>query len=57
MNYGLLVSGNLGYQMLNKINENKKVVFVMTDSNSSSIINFCQLQNIPCYKGNPRGNK
>ena len=52
--YGILASGTLGASCLAKIYINKSINFVFTDSNSPSIINFCQENNIPIFVGNPR---
>lgn len=57
MKFGLLVSGNLGYQMLKKIQSDKEISFVLTDSNSEDIIHFCSVYGIPIYIGNPRNGK
>ena len=57
MKFSLLVSGNLGYQMLKKIQTDKEISFVLTDSNSEDIIQFCSVHNIPIYIGNPRNGK
>jgi methionyl-tRNA formyltransferase len=57
MKFSLLVSGNLGYQILKKIQTDKEISFVLTDSNSEDIIQFCSVHNIPIYLGNPRNGK
>lgn len=54
MKLGILTSGNLGKDTLEKIISNFKVAFVLTDSNSEGIVLLCNENNIPCFKGNPR---
>ena len=54
MKLGILTSGNLGKDTLEKIIPNFKVAFVLTDSNSEGIVLLCNENNIPCFKGNPR---
>jgi methionyl-tRNA formyltransferase len=54
MNIGVLSSGNLGMDILTKLIKNRNISFVMTDSNSNEIVNFCNTSNIPLFKGNPR---
>lgn len=51
---GILASGNLGYETLIQLVKHYRIVFVLTDSNSKSIIDFCNKQQIDCFKGNPR---
>jgi methionyl-tRNA formyltransferase len=54
MKLGILSSGNLGKDTLEKIILNFNVVFVLTDSNSQGIFSLCQKNKIPYFKGNPR---
>lgn len=54
MKLGVLASGNLGFEILQKINEDFSISFALTDSASESIINFCNDKRIPVFKGNPR---
>ncbi|WP_242120101.1 methionyl-tRNA formyltransferase [Aestuariivivens sediminicola] len=51
---GILCSGHLGYVILSKIVSDYKVSFVLTDSNSDSVIKFTENCKIPVFKGNPR---
>lgn len=57
MRIGLLASGNLGNIVLNFLNSNYPVIFVMTDKNSGSIIEFCKHKKINYFIGNPRGGR
>ncbi len=59
MTIGLLVSGNLGNIILNDLIKNKEInlLFVFTDYGSTTIIESCQQNHIPVFKGNPRNNK
>ncbi len=54
---GILCSGKLGFETLSKIlNSNLgDIVFVLTDSNSTRVINFLKNKKIPFFAGNPRG--
>jgi methionyl-tRNA formyltransferase len=54
---GILTSGSLGRDTLEKIIPYYDVSFVLTDTNSISIIDFCKNHNIPFFKGNPRNGK
>ncbi|WP_375239614.1 methionyl-tRNA formyltransferase [Aurantibacter sp.] len=54
MKLGILSSGNLGKDTLEKIILNFNVVFVLTDSNSQGILSLCKKNKIPYFKGNPR---
>ena len=54
MKLGILSSGNLGKDTLEKIILNFNVVFVLTDSNSQGILSLCEENKIPYFKGNPR---
>lgn len=54
MKLGVLVSGNLGYIFLKDIFKKQIVVFVFTDSKSENIIQFCELNNIELFIGNPK---
>lgn len=57
MNLGVLVSGNLGYIVLQYLNEYHKIEFVLTDSGSKAIIEFCDQNKLECFAGNPRNGK
>ena len=57
MKLGILTSGSLGRDTLEKILPYYDVSFVLTDNNSISIIDFCKNNNIPNFKGNPRNGK
>ncbi len=54
---GVLTSGGLGLDTLIKMKPRFKIGFVLTDSNSNEIIDFCNENEIPVYKGNPRNGK
>jgi methionyl-tRNA formyltransferase len=54
---GVLTSGNLGLNTLIQIESRFTLGFVLTDSNSVNIIDFCKLKQIPHYAGNPRKNR
>lgn len=54
MKLGILSSGNLGKDTLEKVVINFNVVFVLTDSSSQDILSLCEENKIPCFKGNPR---
>lgn len=54
---GVLCSGGLGYECLKQLFSQVDLVFVMTDTKSEPIIEFCGLKKVPCYKGNPRGGR
>jgi methionyl-tRNA formyltransferase len=51
---GLLVSGGLGYSILQQMYNFSKLAFVMTDKGSALIIDFCDANQIPKFVGNPR---
>ena len=57
MKYGVLTSGELGFIILNSLNKNFNVVFVMTDFGSLNIIEYCKVNSIPYFIGNPRNGK
>ncbi|WP_324024720.1 formyltransferase family protein [Maribacter sp. BPC-D8] len=52
---GVLVSGVLGFETLCKLAEVHPIKFILTDSNSNTIIDFAHKHKIPLYAGNPRG--
>jgi methionyl-tRNA formyltransferase len=52
LSFGILASGNLGYHCLERLKIN--ISFVLTDSNSDSIIKLAIDKNIPLFQGNPR---
>lgn len=54
MTLGILCSGGLGEQTLEKLFENHVVNFVFTDLNSRGIIDFCKHNKLPVFIGNPR---
>ncbi|WP_299900410.1 methionyl-tRNA formyltransferase [uncultured Aquimarina sp.] len=54
---GILCSGGLGYKTLQKICKRYIVAFVLTDKKSGQIIEFCEINKIPYYAGNPRNGK
>lgn len=54
---GMLCSGGLGLNTLSKIAKEHIIKFVLTDRNSTGIINFAVKNNIPFYAGNPRNGK
>lgn len=54
MKLGLLISGALGYHVLEELFGEQDLVFVMTDKGSQSIIDFCCANNINYYAGNCR---
>lgn len=56
-NYGILVSGTLGLRCLEFINNISRVCYVLTDTRSIEIVNFCIKNNIPYFIGNPRNDK
>ncbi|MEM9897622.1 MAG: methionyl-tRNA formyltransferase [Bacteroidota bacterium] len=51
---GVLCSGGLGYQTLQKILAAYEVRFILTDKKSTEIIALAQEVQIPYYAGNPR---
>jgi methionyl-tRNA formyltransferase len=51
---GLLVSGNLGLELLIFLKNKFQVEFVMTDNKSTEIHHFCGTNNLSIYTGNPR---
>jgi methionyl-tRNA formyltransferase len=57
MKLGLLASGALGSKVVNHLISKSKPIFVMTDKGSTTIIDLCKSQNIPCFIGNPRGGR
>jgi methionyl-tRNA formyltransferase len=54
---GVLVSGNLGLELLNHLANLHDISFVMTDKKSTKIIEFCYYKNIDVFIGNPRSKK
>ena len=52
----LLASGNLGLIALKHLYSKQEVtiVCVFTNKNSSEILDFCNVKNIPYFSGNPR---
>lgn len=54
---GLLVSGNLGLLVFQKIISQFQINFILTDRLSGGIIALCEENKIPYYSGNPRNGK
>lgn len=54
---GVLCSGGLGLDTLSKMAKDHTIQFVLTDRNSTGIIDFATKKNIPFYAGNPRKDK
>ncbi|GAA4941899.1 hypothetical protein GCM10023314_13660 [Algibacter agarivorans] len=54
---GVLCSGGLGLDTLLKIANEHTIQFILTDRNSTGIIDFATKNNIPFYAGNPRKGK
>lgn len=56
MKIDLFVSGELGFRILRKFVDEKKmqILMVCTDNKSQSIISFCEKIDLKCYIGNPR---
>lgn len=54
MNAVILASGNLGLNCLKKLHASIDIQCVLTDSKSAAIIEWCQNEMIPAFKGNPR---
>ena len=57
MRIGLLISGGLGSIVLSGIQTSNQLIFVMTDKESTEIINACDKLGIKTYVGNPRGGR
>lgn len=57
MKIGFLVSGSLGDVVLRHFEQSYDISFVMTDSTSVQIIEFCNQKKIPLFIGNPRNKK
>ena len=55
MKLAVLVSGGLGYDTLKKVHQNYTISCVFTDGKSEIIIKYCEENNLPYFKGNPRG--
>ena len=54
MKIGVLASGNLGLDVLRKINSDYDISFVFTDNSSTVILKLCKENKIPFFVGNPR---
>lgn len=54
MKIGVLVSGDLGLNLLKYLSCKNRIIFVMTDKSSLGIIEFCNEKNWPVFTGNPR---
>ena len=50
----LLISGKLGFNLLNVLHYDYDIEFVATDKSSQEIIDFVTSKNIPLFIGNPR---
>ncbi len=57
MNLGVIVSGNLGFISLNYLFNIYNVCYVLTDSQSEDIIDYCIKNQIDYFVGNPRNGK
>ncbi len=57
MKLGVLVSGNLGLELLCHLDHLHDLSFVMTDKKSTKIIEFCSSKDIDIFIGNPRTKK
>lgn len=57
MKIAVLCSGMLGYEALVHITLSHEVLFVCTDKGSVDIINYCNLNSIDLFIGNPRSGK
>ena len=57
MRIGLMISGQLGYEMLLHCSRNYLVAAILTDLNSQKIIEYAHKKGIPIYIGNPRKGK
>lgn len=54
---GILASGRLGCSILRQLHQQHSISFVMTDKHSSDIREFCEMNSIDCFVGNPRSGK
>lgn len=54
---GILCSGGLGLDTLNKLANDYVIKFILTDKNSTGIIELAKKKKIPFYAGNPRNGK
>jgi methionyl-tRNA formyltransferase len=57
MNIGLLVSGALGLKALEQVNSLYDLKSVCTDRDSTAIIEYCKINEIPLFVGNPRNGR
>lgn len=57
MNLGVLVSGDLGFMVLEHLFKNFRIKYVLTDSKSETVIDFCNQNSIDNFIGNPRNGK
>jgi methionyl-tRNA formyltransferase len=53
----LLISGKLGFNLLIDLFDFIDIEFIATDKNSTEIIDFAKVKNIPIFIGNPRNGK
>lgn len=51
---GILCSGNLGFEVLKKMERAYQIQCLFTDMKSTEIIAFSEQKKIPCFTGNPR---
>src|SRR3990172_4050960 len=54
MEIGLLISGLLGFEVIQKLLNHFNINFVLTDKQSVEIVRLCNEKKIACYAGNPR---
>ena len=54
---GILSSGKLGFQTLQKLISIYSIKFILTDKQSTDIIALAKEKQIPLYAGNPRNGK
>jgi methionyl-tRNA formyltransferase len=57
MEIGLMLSGGLGFEMLQYISKRNHISAILTDNSSNAIMSFSQKENIPLFIGNPRKGK
>lgn len=54
MKLGVLASGGLGLKLLQHLHKTGGVIFAFTDRKSQEIVQWCEVEGIPCFLGNPR---
>lgn len=57
MKFGILVSGDLGYDVVKKLSVDHKPEFIATDKMSTDIIDLANSKRIPLFIGNPRSSR